>query len=357
MATKMSVVIAKRVKAIGLKANDEDHARKLLLEILESNGIDGMEDEDTETLIDIAESFVDEIPAEVEEAEAVEEAEEDEGEDPIEIEEETEAEPEIETEADIIEQLADEVEEEEEAEEEEEKVDELDSMNRKELKKFNKENKLGVRVKKSMTDDDLRDEIRSAMSDEDAEVEEEEEVEEPAKKEKPAKEAKEKKPRKIGKRGLKLHPKKVEEDRKHFKPLLELFPEEEFQYSWVASSGVTIKYKGENSRRAVALIESCSLLADGNVRCHLYLLTFTKKLEILDELGLDYSKAWNDDPYIKGIHLTEAIDILKSLMPHIEEDVSKIDNRLGVNRKKMEDSLKKTENSAKAEKVVKKAKA
>ena len=70
-------------------------------------------------------------------------------------------------------------EEEQEEEEEEEKGegDKFDEMDRSELKKYIKDNSLDVSVKKSMTDDDLRDAIRAADAPE-AEEEEEEEQEE-----------------------------------------------------------------------------------------------------------------------------------------------------------------------------------
>ena len=58
MAIKMTAETAKRVKALGINAKSEDAAREELLKILVDNGIEGMEEEDTATLIEIAESFV-----------------------------------------------------------------------------------------------------------------------------------------------------------------------------------------------------------------------------------------------------------------------------------------------------------
>jgi hypothetical protein len=79
------------------------------------------------------------------------------------------------------EETEEEEEEEEEAREDEtgEEEDEFDDMDRAELKKYNKEADCGVRVVKSMSDDDLRDAIREAAG-----VEEEEEEEEEAPKKK-----------------------------------------------------------------------------------------------------------------------------------------------------------------------------
>ena len=69
-------------------------------------------------------------------------------------------------------------EEEEEEETESGEGDEFDEMDRSELKKYIKDNNLDVAVKKSMTDDDLRDAIRAASADEEEEEPEAEEEEE-----------------------------------------------------------------------------------------------------------------------------------------------------------------------------------
>lgn len=330
MATKLNPATAKKAKALGINAKSEEDAREKLLEILKDNGIDGMEEEDTETLIDIAESFVEEGgETESEEQEAEELANEAEEE-----EEETE-EPE---------------------EEETEEGDEFDEMDRTELKAYIKKNELEITVKKSMTGDDIRELIREAVNDKDEETEEEAEEEAPAPKakaakkaetkapEKPAKKKEEKKETKskpAGKRGTKLDPKNNEDDRKAFAPLKKLFPEDEFNYAWVASAGVTIKHKGTNSNRSMVLIENCSQMPDGSIKCNLYLLTFNKQLEVLDEEGIEYEKCWSGAPLIKGITLDEAIEIIKGLLDNILSSVKKIDKKLGENRKKMEENLNK----------------
>ena len=120
-----------------------------------------------------------------------------------------------------------------------------------------------------------------------------------------------------------------------------LFPEDEFNYAWVASAGVTIKHKGTNSNRSMFLIENCSQMPDGSIKCNLYLLTFNKQLEVLDEAGIEYEKCWSGAPLIKGITLDEAIEIIKGLLDNILSSVKKIDKKLGENRKKMEENLNK----------------
>ena len=354
MATKLNPATAKKVKALGINAKSEEDAREKLLEILKDNGIDGMEDEDTETLIDIAESFVEEGgETESEEQEAEELANEAE-------EEETEEEKPKAKGKKAPDKDDDDEEEEEETEEPEEEEteegDEFDEMDRTELKAYIKKNGLEITVKKSMTDDDIRDLIREAVNDEEEETEEEAEEEAPAPKakaakkaetkapEKPAKKKEEKKETKskpAGKRGTKLDPKNNEDDRKAFAPLKKLFPEDEFNYAWVASAGVTIKHKGTNSNRSMVLIENCSQMPDGSIKCNLYLLTFNKQLEVLDEAGIEYEKCWSGAPLIKGITLDEAIEIIKGLLDNILSSVKKIDKKLGENRKKMEENLNK----------------
>lgn len=334
MATKMNAETAKRVKTLGINANDEETAREKLLGILNDNGIEGMEDEDTATLIEIAESFVEdgasaaEVPDETESKDAEAEA----------LADEADAE--------------DEDESEDEKDSETEDEDKFASMDRTALKAYIKENGLEVKVKKSWSDDDIRDAIRTAEAD--AEAEEESHAEEaPAPKAAPApKKAAEKKAttkkaskdegeKKIGKRGLKLDPKNNEDDRKVFERLHELFPEGEYSYAWVASAGVTIKYKGKNSQRAMVLIENCLRQADNSIKCNLYLPTFTKQTAVLDEAGIEYEICWSNAPFMKGITLDEAVNTITTLMPHITATVQKIDKRLGENRAKMEERLNK----------------
>lgn len=370
MATKMNAATAKRVKALGINVKTEEEAREKLLAILDENGIEEMEGEDTDTLLDIAETFVDDKGGDDDDSQT-EEEENDELAEEVEEEEEDEKpkkpakkaskkveEPEEEEE--------DEDEEETEEEEDEDEGDQFDEMDRSALKAYIKENELDITVKKSMSDDDIREAIRAEVG------EEEEEDEKPAPKakastktaEKPApkkeekkapaksdKKADKKEAKPAGKRGTKLDPKNNEDDRKAFAPLKKLFPESEYAYAWVASAGVTIKHKGKNSQRSMVLIENCSKQSDGSIKCNLYLLTFTKQTDILDKAGIDYEPCWSGAPLIKGITLDEAIEIITDLMEHITATVQKIDKKLGENRKKMEESLDKKKPAKKAAKV------
>ena len=336
--SKLIPATAKKVKALGINAKTEEEAREKLLEILNENGIDGMEEEDTDTLIEIAESFVEDGDSDSEEgADDNEETQNDKLAE--EVEEETESDDDEEEEGE---------DDNDDDSEEEVEGDEFEDMDRTELKAYIKDNELNITVKKSMSDDDIRELIRAAVAENDEEDNEPEEEEEakPAPKaskksaEKPAPKKEEKKAT-AGKRGTKLDPKNNEDDREAFDVLKKLFPEDEFNYAWVASAGVTIKHKGVNSNRSLVLIENCSKQADGSIKCNLYLLTFNKQLEVLDEAGIEYETCWSGAPLIKGITLDEAVEIISGLLDNIMSSVKKIDKKLGENRKKMEENLEK----------------
>lgn len=290
MAKKLSDQLVKRMKTIGIKGvKTEDEARKKLLAFLEKQGIEGMEEEDTDSLIEMAESFGDED-------EVMNEAEQE------------------------AEDLAEEAEEDEEEDEEEESEE--------------------------PTDDDDEEDEESDESEEDEEPEEE-----PAPKSKKAttkKEVKkeEKKPaaKKRKSPSVKLNPKKNEEDRKYFKVFGKLFPESDYNYAWVSTNGVNIKNKGKNSNRSLVLIENCTLREkDGKevVTCNLYFSILNHKEDVLKEKDIDFENCWNDTPMIKNLTFDEVVETIEEVYEHITGLVNKVDKKLGENRKKMEESLEK----------------
>ena len=341
MATKMNAEIAKRVKSLGINAADEDAAREELLKILKKNEIDGMEEEDTMTLIEIAESFVETEQATADEPATIGESDEE------------------------LDQLAKESEDEQETEDEDEEPeqeaagDEFDAMSRDELKLYIKVNELEISVKKSMSDDAIRDAIRAIVNEEAKEEEpaqEEKPAEKPAKKtakkekkaadEKPAKKEAKTEEKKPSKRGVKLDPKNNEEDRVKFDAIRAILPESEFSYAWLSTYGVTIKHKGANSQKGVLTLENCTCRPDGSITCNMYLLTMAKQLEVLDEKGIDYKPCWTGAPGINGITFDQAVEIVTDVKDLILAAVTKSDKRLGDNRAKMEENLKKTAKKA-----------
>ena len=309
MAKKISDAIAKQLKKLGIKnVKTEDEAREKLLAILEKNGIEGMEDEDTESLIDMAESFIEDDDDEDTETAEAEETDSDESEDEDEDEDE---------------ELADEAEEDE---------DEDEKPAKKSAKKQDK--KPAKKAAKKSDEDD--------------------EDEKPAKKSAKKQEAKkaDKKPaakKQSSSRGVKLYPQKNEDDRSYFKPLHKVFSPKEFDYSWVSTSGVNIRNNGGNSKRSLVLIENCTIKQkDGKdvVFCNLYFPILNGHTECLDEAGIDYKPCWNGAPMIKEIPMEEAIEIIEEVLDELVKLAGKIDKRLGDNRKKMEASLKKNEKKA-----------
>ena len=321
MAKKISDAIAKQLKKLGIKnVKTEDEAREKLLAILEKNGIEGMEDEDTESLIDMAESFIEDDEDEDTETAEAEETDSDESEDEDEDEDE---------------ELADEAEEDEDEDEKPAK------------KSAKKQDKKPAEKAAKKSDDEDEDE-------DDAEEDEDDEDEKPAKKSAKKQEAKkaDKKPaakKQSSSRGVKLYPQKNEDDRSYFKPLHKVFSPKEFDYSWVSTSGVNIRNNGGNSKRSLVLIENCTIKQkDGKdvVFCNLYFPILNGHTECLDEAGIDYKPCWNGAPMIKEIPMEEAIEIIEEVLDELVKLAGKIDKRLGDNRKKMEASLKKNEKKA-----------
>lgn len=289
MAKKLSDQMVKRMKTIGIKAKNEEEARKKLLEFLEKQGIEGMEEEDTDSLIEMAESFGDD-------EEVMDEAEKE------------------------AEELADEAEEEEEDEESEEEdeneseddevEEEVDDEEEKEIKKSaaKKENTKKVAAKKA--------DVKKVAA------------------------------KKTGRtRGVKLDPKNNKEDRKYFSVFHKLFPVDDYNYVWMSTNGVNIKNKGNNCNRSLILVESCTLKEiDGKevVKCNMYFSILNHREEVLNNKDIEFENCWNGTPMIKGLTFEEVIETVEEVYDDITGLVNKVDKRLGENRKKMEDSLKKS---------------
>ena len=350
---------AKAVKALGINAKNEEDAREQILEILKKNEIEGMEDEELSTLIDIAEALV---------GDSKEDSEEDEN-------DKLAKEVEDEEDADEDENDDDESEEEENVEE---SGDELDNMDRSELKAYIKEHKLDVKVTKKMEDDDIREAIRVAEAENGNDEDEQDDEPEPELEEKPAKgkkaeksekkaakksEKKEEEPaeksnknadkkaekaekkadkkekKEGGRKKTKIDPKNNNEDRKVFDMFKELFPEDGFNYNWV-EGGVTIKHRGENSERGIVCMKPFYRKEDGLVG-NMYIAALTKNTDVLDKNDIDYGFHWNDAPEMKNITIDEAYEILEKVQDVILEKVQKIDKKLGDNKAKMEKNLEK----------------
>lgn len=312
--TKLNAAFAKQLKSMGFNCKTEEDARKQLLAALEKEGIDGMEDESLQTLIDMVSGWRE-----------AEEPEEDEVDD-------TEEEEEVDEDEQDAENLADEVEGEDAAEEES--------------------------AEEEAEDNEEADEVEEAE-------EEPEEEEKPAKKapkkSAPKKSAepkkkKEKKETATKKKRSKLNPKDDPEAQKELISQFEkMFPKGTYLYTFVVSSGMSVKYIGSNTKRGVFLFDNLTRHEDGTITGELYLNTMTKETDKLDELGIDYQLCWTKAPFIKGVTIEEAKEILEKVFDIITSFVNKVDKRLGDNRKKMEESLEKS--GKKSEKPASKKKA
>lgn len=275
--------ILDRVRALGIMSDSEDEIRERLLAILRKNDIDELEEEDTDVLLTIAESFSD-------------------------------------TEDDnLLDELAEEVER-ESVRTRTAVSDALDDMDRNDLRLYIKKRHLDVRTKRHWSDDDVRNAIRNA---ERASLIQSGVVSEITEK----------------KRGKKIDPKYYAEDREMFRCFTELFPEGEYIYSWMANSGLTIKHKGSNGTRSLVMIQNCCRNGE-DLKCALYFPILKKRKEALVEAGIEYYVCWADYPFIKSVSFEGAARMISELMPSILEEAQKCDRRLGDNRQKMEQNLK-----------------
>lgn len=292
MATKISKVNAEQLKKLGITANTEDEAKKILIERLEQAGIPGMDEETIENLIDIVGSFAElesdsaeePTPAEQQADELAEEAAEEEEEAAQEAEEAAPAEPEAEPEPE--------------------------------------ESKPQPKAKKPATKKEAE----------------------------PKKTKTTKKPSKRDEKGIRLKPQTNPEHLDLLrKELSKFFPEKEFQYVAV-SQGISIKFGGANSHPVAIMFENVYSKDGQFATTNVVLNTFRSQAsqDKLAEDGLDFVMTWNNLPWLKGIAWNDAMEVVKTYLDDIKSAVSTADTRLGKNREKMEADLKATGNKAAA---------
>lgn len=300
MATKISKVNAERLKKLGITANTEDEAKKILIERLEQAGIPGMDEETLDNLIDIVGSFA-ELENDPEEEAAAQEAE------PTPAEQQAD-------------ELAQEAAEEEEAaaQEAEEAAEEEEEAAPAELEASKPEPK----AKKPAT----------------------------KKEAKPKKTKTTKKPSKRDEKGIRLKPQTNPEHLDLLrKELSKFFPEKEFQYVAV-SQGISIKFGGANSHPVAIMFENVYSKDGQFATTNVVLNTFRSQAsqDKLAEDGLDFVMTWNNLPWLKGIAWNDAMEVVKTYLDDIKSAVSTADTRLGKNREKMEADLKATGKKAAA---------
>jgi hypothetical protein len=331
---KLSNEMLNRLESLGIKkAKSEDDAKQKVLAKLEENEVQGFGDEDLETMVSILESFVT-----ADDSNDSEESEED--------------------------ALANESEEGEE-ENYDLEADEFDEMDRTELKAYIAENSMEVRVKKSWSDDDIRNAIRVEIEANKAEEPEEEDEEEtPPPTSKGSKKPIEKEVKKevgkpttgskkeekttnkpVDKKSItkvapkgnkKFDPRVNEGDREFFDVFEKLFPQDKYEWKWM-NGGLTVKFAGKNSKKVVCYLTSSS---SGLVK--VWLPSLIGKTAILDEAGIEFfDGTWNKTPIIKDLEVEESIELIESIYDQLMKVIGNHDAKLGANRAKMEKEMEK----------------
>lgn len=225
---------------------------------------------------------------------------------------------------DESEDLADEVEEEDQEEEEEDQEDETEEE-----------------------DEDLEDE----------EKEEEEEDNEPKTKVKSKTKAKtesktetkEKTKSSPKRKNRKLDPKNNPEDAKKFDKLIstikDQFSDHNFEFNFIANGGLTVKFLGENSKRAFFSFDSPKN-KDGVISARVYFPTIKDEQKIRDLFDNQYEVKpdWSDNILVRDIGLTELVEFFEEKSDELQtllKNFGAKDSKLGKNRDKMEEELKK----------------
>jgi len=204
-------------------------------------------------------------------------------------------------------------------------------------------------------EEDLEAEIEAEVEEE--EMEEEEEDTKPAKKTPKPKATKPKaeKKDKVKRVTKRLDPKNNPEDAKRYDALVSaveaLSPDDAFDFNFIANGGVTVKFLGDNSKRAFFSFDSPKCKGE-QILARVYFPVLKKEDDVRSLFGEDYEikSDWS------GNHLVHDVDVndLVTLMTDDAEKfqailtgLGKKDEKLGKNRKKMMDDLK----SDKEEKV------
>lgn len=318
MATKLSAGDKRLLESVGIKGlKTQEEALKLMIPECEKFGYESTGDDEFSTILDMYVSIVDY------DKEGAEKDEEPETEEELDDEEDDEAgesdeEPEEEKDDESEEALAEDSDEEMDA-----LSEEVEKEDKEEEKK--KSSKKG-RAKKTA------EEVEESEDNEAEPVKTEEKV--------------------VKRRGTRLNPKDIEEDREFFKVFHPLFPESDCSYNWIANAGVSIKHNGKNSNRVLLLIENVAKSKDDqDHKCNCYFPTMTKAVEVLEETYYEISKSWNNVPFIKQITFGELLELIPTLTEHIFGKAEKIDERLGKNRERLEKALKSEDNKRVASKT------
>ena len=306
---KLTTAQIKDLDGVSIKGvTTVEEARKEMIAYLNKQEIDDVDEETYEELYDMVEAIYDDTDAALDAAaEEVEDEEEDEVDD---SEEEDDDEDDDEDEVDDSE-------EEDDSDEVDDEVDDLEDTAEKEEKANDK-----VQKKTETT----------------------------------AKKATEKKEKAKGtkKPSKRLNPLENKEDAARYDELKKVLGAD-FEYNFIANGGVSIKYLGKNSKKVFLSFDSPKVDKDGEVVGRVY-LSSVKDEEVLQELfgeDIETKKSWSGNILIIGMSISDLASSLKTNKKAFDDvihNLTKKDEKLGKNRAKMEEDLKK-ENQVKATKA------
>jgi len=206
--------------------------------------------------------------------------------------------------------------------------------------------------------EELDDEVDDEIDDLEDTAEKEEKANDKVQKktETTAKKATEKKEKAKGtkKPSKRLNPLENKEDAARYDELKKVLGAD-FEYNFIANGGVSIKYLGKNSKKVFLSFDSPKVNKEGEVVGRVY-LSSVKDEEVLQELfgeDIETKKSWSGNILVIGMSISELASSLKSnkkAFDNVISNLTKKDEKLGKNRAKMEEDLKK-ENKAKATKA------
>ena len=319
MGTKLEKSEITKLKGIGISASDKEEARKEMIKFLAGHDIEGVDDDSFEELYSMCEVLYADSDEEM--AAAAKEVSE-----------------KPKKKAKKVEEVQDDEDESDEDEEEEEEV-----QPKKKAKKVEEPKKKAKKVVEPEVDE-----------------EEEEEVVQPKK----AKKEKVERTKKVRKTTKKIDPVHSEEDQSMFdsfkKKISKLLKGHEIQFDFLIKSGIVVRLVGENSKRVLFCFNSLKYNDSGEIVGKFYFPTVRNE-ELLEEIfgeDIEIFEDWSGKLKIKNMPLSEIAGALENSLEIVENIISSInkkDEKLGKNRKKMEEDLKNNKKS-KVEEIKSKSK-
>lgn len=200
-------------------------------------------------------------------------------------------------------------------------------------------------------EDELEEELEDELEDElEEELEEELEDEDKEETKKPSKKKSKKAPvKKAKKKSTKrLNPKENEEDAAKYDDLIQAVKDidekSSFQFNFIANGGLTVKFAGNNSKKVLFSFDSPKV-RDEEIIARVYFPSIKDESKLVEIFGEDYEMKpdWSTNILVHDVKIEDFVSIINDSneeMLNILNSLGKKDERLGKNRKKMEDDLK-----------------